>query len=120
MQIGIGPMLTKLQRQLKGKISKEHVTILERDHREISRLYVRGYLNQSGYDNAGRELSKRIEKYVAEFAATMKSKKVRSKVKEKATGIEVLPGKSGKAKVRVDTPLGCRTYFHKRLGKFVD
>lgn len=120
MQIEIGPMCPKLQRQLKGKISKEHVTILERDHREISRLYVRGYLNQSGFDNAGRELSKRIEKYVAEFAATMKSKKVRSKVKEKATGIEVLPGKSCKAKVRVDTPLGCRNYFHKRLGKFVD
>jgi hypothetical protein len=39
---------------------------------------------------------------------------------KKATGIEVLPGKSCKAKVRVDTPEGCRKYFEERLGKFVD
>ena len=69
MQLEIGPMCPTLQQQLKGvKIDKARVAVLERDHRELSRLYVRGYLNESAFTRAGRELMKRIEGYIANKA----------------------------------------------------
>ena len=65
MKIEIGPMCKPINEQLGGKLNKTDSVLLERDHRDISRLYARGYLSESAFSTCGKHLIKRVQQAVA-------------------------------------------------------
>jgi len=65
MKIEIGPMCKPINEQVNGRLSTTDSVLLERDHRDISRLYVRGYLSQVAFLACSKRLIKKVEQVLS-------------------------------------------------------